>query len=219
MFAIFTIKLLFLGIIFINQACQTEDSPVLSQDQALINFEQELQITQPKLGAILQKSNMSLGNETIKKNVKENQLGIETADALAPLVNLSLDLFESFGYNTKEISEEFGSLSDSRIALLGMLVYASEKAAKNKKTAFNPSYNLFGNKVYAANAMVKMPVWAECAIEAIGFDVFISASKVGFEKAIKKGWKKAIGKIASRFLGPVGVAAAVAEFAWCMYTS
>ena len=139
---------------------------------------------------------------------------------MTPLVDSSIKLFKIFDYNTDDISNTFGNQTDSRIALLGILVYSAEKADINESLAYNNTFNFFGENMYATTSSeYDMPEWVKCAIEAIGFDIFISAGSYGWKKAMKKGWKKALVKIGSRFLGPIGVASAVAEFSWCMYTS
>ena len=61
-FAIFTIKLLFFGIVFLNQACQNEDTIELTQEQALANFEQKLELIRPKINSILERNNYLLKN-------------------------------------------------------------------------------------------------------------------------------------------------------------
>jgi hypothetical protein len=218
-FAIFTIKLLFFGIVFLNQACQNEDTIELSQEQALANFEQKLELIKPKINSILERNNYLLKNSIQAKNTNV-QLKKEITNAMSPLVDSSIKLFKTFDYNTNDISNTFGNQTDSRIALLGILVYSAEKAEINQSLAYNNTFNFFGEKMYATTSYAHgMPEWVKCAIEAIGFDIFISAGSYGWKKAMKKGWKKALVKIGSRFLGPIGVASAVAEFSWCMYTS
>lgn len=65
----------------------------------------------------------------------------------------------------------------------------------------------------------KLPQWAICAVEAIGLDIAYSFFSEGAEKFAKHSLKKAVKKIATKFLGPVGVGIAIAEFSWCMYVN
>jgi uncharacterized spore protein YtfJ len=72
-FAIFTIKLLFFGIVFLNQACQTDDNifSISEKELALENFENMAKQVLPKLQGNLEKSrllNKSSDTEMSNKN-------------------------------------------------------------------------------------------------------------------------------------------------------
>ena len=58
MLAIFTIKMLFIGIIFLNQSCQTEEAIDLNKEQALINFENQLYKSKPILNNFIKENNL-----------------------------------------------------------------------------------------------------------------------------------------------------------------
>lgn len=139
------------------------------------------------------------------------------ADALLPAIEASKNYLYSVGYTEQElidmINEENGQEED-----LVPLVYlmTSFENSRNQTTAFN-SMNLFVSSAYAQSGLsnLEWEDFLECAAIAIGANLIWS---IGSESPNwkKKSIKKAFGKIASRFLGPLGVAIAVGTFSYCV---
>lgn len=155
----------------------------------------------------------SISKSNFSREVKQ-QNEEEIIESLKPLVEGTKELLLAYDIDSNKLSEDFEDLNDPRIALVGLIALAveskeSNEAVMNFSSAFIPS----------AYAAAPPSTAVQCAVEAIGLDVVYAVASEGFEKAAKKGLKKAIRKVAAKFLGPVGIGIAVAEFAWCMYTN
>jgi hypothetical protein len=209
MFAIFTIKLLFLGIMFLNQSCQNDDNNNLFLDSekevALNNFEKIIIETTPKIQKIIEKEKLLLSKKSANFNETKAKTEGETKKALMNLVTNSKELFKLYNVNESDVSEEFEDLNDPRIALVGLMIFAAE--TKNKEVAFNFS-SLLSTPTYAMNEQ-----W-DCVMEAIGIPAGMIAG--GMKKMTVKAMLKAAGKMAGRALGWVGLAWAVADYTSCM---
>lgn len=220
MLAIFTIKLLFIGIIFLNQSCQTEETIDLNKEQTLINFENQLYKSKPILNNFIKENNLI--DDKKRKMSYSKEMELEASKTVNPLIDSSIELIKSYGITSSEISEHFNGLSDERLVLVGMILYASEKEFE-KSISSNMPTNLFIQSTYAnmnTGVMYKMPKWIECAVEALGVDFIFSAGVEGASKHNKwsrKALIKLIGKVGSRMLGPIGTALAVVTFIDCMW--
>lgn len=208
MFAIFTIKLLFFGIMFINQSCQNDDNNNLFLDSekevALKNFERVLIEKTPKIQNIVEKQRLLLANKTTNFKKVQAKTEEEIKQELIELVTNSKELFKLYEVGESDISEEFDDLNDPRIALVGLAVFAAE--TKNKEVALNFS-NLLATPTYANQQ------W-ECIMEAIGLPGGMIAG--GMKKMTIKAMLKSAAKLAGRALGWVGLAWAVADYTSCM---
>ena len=211
MFAIFAIKLLFFGIMFINQSCQTEDDIFENQEQkiALQKFENLFLEIQPKIENTFDKQNLLL----IKKSyVLDKQTVEKSKEILTPLVKGSKELLKSYGINESDFLEEFADLNDPRIAFVGLMILSADKK-KEKDNLVSINYaSFFVASAYAIN-MDMEPDWYDCMLRSVGIDAVVELFNGKVTKAIAK---KAIRKIASRTLGWVGAAIAVYEFGDCM---
>jgi len=215
MLAIFVIKLLLFGGAFIIQSCQTEsieDSQSIEQELALLKFESLVRSTTPKIQNMVERQQLfSTSKTTFSREVKQ-QNEEEIIESFKPLVEGTKKLLLAYDIDSDELSEDFEDLNDPRIALVGLFALAVESEESNG-TVMN-----FANAfILSTHAAAPPSTAVQCAVEAIGLDVIYAVVSEGFEKAAKKGLKKAIRKVAAKFLGPVGVGIAVADFAWCMY--
>ncbi len=113
----------------------------------------------------------------------------EAINSLAPITNATMRVLQSYGISESEISDEFGSIDDPRLALVGI-------------------------SIVAANGDFDMDKAIDCLVEALGLNVFDAIREVG-EVGTKKALIKIVRGVASRFLGPIGMAITVAEWAWC----
>lgn len=220
MFAIFTIKLLFFVLIFLNQSCHLEENIETSKEQALNNFQNQLYKSK---SSIKNFANNDYFKRGLKNEVKYSKnLELKASKTLSPLIDSSIELIKSYGISSEEISEHFTNLSDERLALIGLILYSSEKEFQNSISSMNNMQtNLFIQSSYAnSKKMYKMPKWLECATEALGVDLLFSAGIEGASKHNKwsrKALIKLIGKVGSRMFGPIGTAIAVGTFINCMW--
>lgn len=211
MFAIFAIKLLFFGIMFINQSCQTEDDIFENQEQkiALQKFENLFLEIQPKIENTFDKQNLLLSK---KSYVLDKQTVEKSKEILTPLVKGSKELLKSYGINESDFLEEFADLNDPRIAFVGLMILSADKKKEKDNLASINYASFFVASAYAIN-MDMEPDWYDCMLRSVGIDAVVELFNGKVTKAIAK---KAIRKIASRTLGWVGAAIAVYEFGDCM---
>ena len=209
MFAIFTIKLLFFGIMLLNQSCQNDDNNNLLLDSekevALKRFEKVIIETKPKIQNIIEKKRFLLANKSTNLREAQAKTEEETKLELISLVTNSKELFKLYDVDESDISEEFDDTDDPRIALVGLMIFAAE--TKNKEVALNFA-SLLATPTYAMNKQ-----W-DCIMEAIGIPVGMIAG--GMKKMTVKAMLKAAGRMAGRALGWVGLAWAVADYTSCM---
>lgn len=208
-FAIFTIKLLFFGLLFLNQACQTDDNDfsipekeiALNKEEALVNFENLAKQVLPSLQTNLEKVsllNKTSDTEIVEKNI-ENILF-----KLNPLINSSKELLKTYGFSEKDLKEYMEGNNDARLVLVGFAVFSAEK--KNMKESINTN-----TKYIAPNA--QEPDVFDCLIRSVGIDTVVDLVKGRISKAAVA---KLIKKLAKKALGPIGAAWAIYEFGDCM---
>lgn len=135
-------------------------------------------------------------------------------DALEPTIEEAKNYLNSKGYDNSDIAEIMDGDEDE--SSLIPLVIGMIEVENEQNYATSIDFNLlFGNSMYAQS-------WGDivgCAIAATGLDVFDDLrglSEAGGKSARKKILKKAFKKIATKFMGPIGVAITVAEFAVCV---
>lgn len=234
MFAIFTIKLLLLGVVTLNQACQKDDNHNLlidsQKEKVLKKFENSLKNIAPKTNKITSnffKKKSSYKTLQAKGIIDESNIieildnlesktEIEVKNLLYPLVDDSQELLLSYGItenDLKEIFYEIGILdiNDPSLIIISEMILAIEK--ENKTLAFNHN-NLLGLSAFAYQ---QQPNIYDCALRSIGVTAVIEAFEKGIHGAVGKALlKKAIRKVAVKALGWVGAVVAVYEFGNCM---
>lgn len=116
----------------------------------------------------------------------------QAAIVLQPLINNSITLLHSYDFQDFEIIEEYGSLNDPRVAILGLTLYALE-GQNSIKT---------------------------CVVRALGIDILVDfvGGKYLAGYTARKLLIKAVGKAAAKLgLGGIGTALMLYEFADCMF--
>lgn len=159
-FAIFTIKLLFFGMIFLNQSCQTEDNIFENQERkiALQKFENLFLEVQPKITKTFDKQNLLLNKKSTKSNVLNKQTVEKSKEILTPLVRGSKDLLKSYGINESDFSEEFTDPNDPRIAFVGLMILSANKKKEKDNLASINYASFFVASTYAMNMNIE-PDW------------------------------------------------------------
>lgn len=214
MFAIFTIKLLFIGIFLIIQSCQTDDNFLDNQDQklAIDNFKTLVIESKPKLDNYFGKKQSLLSR---KSTVNEEN---EMKDILEPLLNSSKDLLHTYNFTDKEIKEELGEVNSPEVILSAILIVALEKDKQISTTSTVDLSSLFATSLYAQNNYYDQAV--DCVLRATGLAgagiLLNEGIKAGIKKLGIKGTLKMVGKITGRTLSWVGIAWAVGDFVYCM---
>lgn len=145
----------------------------------------------------------------------------DIVEIVDPLILSSISVARSYGITDAEIIAEFGSLTNPDIAGLGMAVSRMEELANEGYTitgfddtdfvtAGHVAYTFFGNAAYARTEFY------DCALKAVGITAIVDLIEGGIKKLGKKGAMKVLKKVASKYLGWVGAAYAIYEFADCM---
>ncbi|WP_046759372.1 hypothetical protein [Kordia jejudonensis] len=139
-----------------------------------------------------------------------------TQDALAPSIIEAKNYFYSRNFNDADIVEMLDGEDESMLVPLVLeIMVLTEIDESNNATAFNMS-TLFGNSLHAQSTTSKS--W-NCLMRALGVSTLVESFqsiKNGNKAILKKVGKKAIKKLASRFLGPIGAAIAIIDFVICM---
>lgn len=140
------------------------------------------------------------------------------SDALDPVVQNSINYLHAIGFTDQEInlmlSENNGQLEDLIPTIMLVEAYV-DGSSENSTTFVNHFF-------YTMNAQEQTGFWQQagnCAMTALGIDLVTSlASMQGSKNDAwkKKAVKKLIGKVASRMMGPIGVAIAIVSFGICM---
>ncbi len=207
--AIFFIKCIFWGGIFVIQSCTKSINLHKFQELeiALKNFKEALD---HQSGEILNLNQNLLTLKGTKSSLNESdslKLEKDAKEALKPLVDESLELIEAYGLDLKELEYELDSIQIPEIALVGMALLAIEE--EEEQLAFN------------YEALITTPVYAndlyDCALRSLGISALTEAFDRGIRStAGKRMLKKAIVKVARRALGWIGAAWAAYEFGDCM---
>jgi hypothetical protein len=136
----------------------------------------------------------------------------EAEEALEPVVSEARSFLHERGMTDAEIDNMIateGGTEEDLVATVALII-----EDENARDIVNVNFeSLFINLAYGQS-------WGDvgrCAAAAIGVDaIYALSSGTGGEKWKKKAIKKLFKKVAARFLGPVGIAIAVIEFAVCV---
>lgn len=139
----------------------------------------------------------SLDNDYEEKKMKE---------ALIPLIEDSKDLINQFGLTDNEIQEIFVEGNSENTIVLALLLFETHKN-NDVKTEIS-SISVFSSPIYAQTVV------GSCVLEAFGIR---ELAKAAYGQLSKAAMIKLATKVASKYLGPIGVGLAVAEFSYCMY--
>tara|TARA_B110000093_G_C12819671_1_gene346376 strand:+ start:92 stop:811 length:720 start_codon:yes stop_codon:yes gene_type:complete len=226
MFAIFTIKLLLFGGVFIIQSCQTEEiinDNKTEQKLAFSKFENLVQEKTPLITILLEKQKKQLKSKNVDVHSLKEQNDKEIAIILKPLIDGSKELLSYFDYSESDLSEDFEDSNDPRISLMGLMLLSASN--QNKQTTTTASTlqltSLLGNSLYAANSSYGGV--RDCFLESTGIAAGVAlvgalAAEVVDKGLVKKLIKKAVKKIGGRVLGGIGLAIIAIDFAYCMAT-
>ena len=147
-------------------------------------------------------------------------------DALQPTIQEARNyLIAEHNFTNQEIDQmiiDKNGTEDDLVPFV-MILTSQEQTPNNNSVAFNKSINLFINSAFAQEVQQPNTItWTEvgaCALAALGADILVSLpghSGGKLDKWKRKALLKLFGKVASRLLGPVGVAVAVISFGTCL---
>ncbi|MBT8280806.1 MAG: hypothetical protein KJO16_04450 [Muriicola sp.] len=209
------LKILLITGVIVLGSCETQEAEYeeLNDKKAVALFEEVVRETTPKVRELIEKYPEILSEKGTMKEDRVLALEKETQKVLLPMVNGTKGLLKSYDVDEKYLQQEFQDLDDPRIALVGLMILASE--SKEQMAVANNFVKAFGTVGYALQGatLQEDKDWVDCLIVAVGIDVVVDFVKGNITEAIAK---KAIKKIASRALGAIGAAIAVYEFGSCM---
>lgn len=225
--AIFTIKLFFLIPVFVIQSCSKDSDGFYEEGELtnlaeLNNFYHIAQDVAKNINTNKRFSNFKTRKGLNKKTQfleGDSQMEAELQASISPLVDSGVDLLRSYGFTNAEIITEFGSLNEPNIAIAAFAIYEAELYAQEGY----PVEGLDESIDYELVSFLlgSQPVYAQsnignCVLEALGVNAVINGFKGGIKKLGKRGALKLFRKVALRYLGWVGAAVAVVDFADCM---
>jgi len=227
MFAIFTIKLFFFGIIFINQGCSNDN--FYEEGVSANQFELEKFIGSVKKASEEIRSSKividpkSDGNDiTYSQRIADGEEPTEEEAQLIlqPVMIDGVDLLKSYGVTETEIIAEFGSLNSPDIATAAMAVYRVNDMAQSSyfvEELEDNDYVLNDFSFISSTAYAQTGnTYLDCALVAVGVDAVVDYFQGRIKSLGKKGVMKIIRKVASRTLGWVGAAITVYAYVGCL---
>lgn len=166
---------------------------------------------------------MEKGSETIDSIAVTEENAIW---ALEPLVTRSRDYLMQKGFTQSEINKmikDEGATEQDLVTLV-MTVAADEA---DQTTAYgkaaSPYWNFLATPCYAGPSNISMSVVKRCLMRAVFDEIGETLLQGWIESRAVKVWTKAAIKsllktVAKKSLGPVGIAWAVVNFGYCIYT-
>lgn len=201
---IYACKILCISVAFLIQSCQQVDHlpPTHPHQASLLQFE---------------KVAISTSQALDQQKVLDKGKAVRVSDAevqrlMAPLLESSKQLLQSYGVVAQDIAQELSNADDPKIILVALAIFAQEK--NEPTTAALHLNQLFGHQAFAQNVSIdKKPDMWTCAGKALGLNAvaLVFARQVDATAILG-----AFRKVAARTLGWFGVVAAVYSFANCM---
>jgi len=145
----------------------------------------------------------------------------DVQQALNPGVENAKNYFRNqFGFTDDDIVEMLDGEDENLLIPYVIQILALQENEGYVASFENELFSLFGQTAFAINqnSSVGNAIW-DCTMEAIGVSALLetfSAIQAGNKYLLKKAGVKALKKLAKRFLGPIGIAIAVVDFAFCM---
>ena len=142
---------------------------------------------------------------------------------LSPMVNASRQYLYSKGISESDIQEllEENNADETVLSVFALLLSEQEmreRISSNKisTASFNP-LGFFATPAYCARDKGRLSYAFDCAIEALGVDIFFCLSSSRAVAWSKAAMNKTFKTVAKRVMGPIGVAIALGEFLWCLH--
>lgn len=145
----------------------------------------------------------------------------EVLSSIEPAIQEAKNVLYTKGYTDQDINEmlsEEGAQEEDLVPVV-MSLLALDEQENNLASNNLVSYKFFFNSAHAYQGGIDWGEVGNCAAAALGINAitsFASLQGSGSDRWKRKAITKLIGKVASRFLGPVGVAITIGSFALCM---
>lgn len=218
-FALIALSIFTFLIILFLQSCNKQNNYVekrnLDVDLKLKVFKDQISKTKFAIEQIKKQEMTDLNTNS----THSSGLQFDYADFFVKSVHYpAIDLIRSYGISDQEIINEFGSLDSAKIVLTAESILATESLIDEGQTftfleAEDHSYAVLG--LLGINTS-RAETIGGCIADAVGVYAAVEVIRQGIKGLGKKGALKLLKKVASKYLGVVGVALAAYDFADCM---
>lgn len=209
--ALISFKLALFLVFTLIVSCTTDESllPEQSVTNSLDRFEKNLDNS----------AQFYLRNsESFNIQKEQDEIAINNAlEFLNPFLQESKNMLKEIGFTDSELKSYFGNENDTRIAIIGLIIFIQNKIHTDRTHL--SSNQIFFQTVNAQSNWNDTDRIIKCALTALGVNFFASFGTLhgsAKDKWTKMAVKKLLGKVASRMLGPVGVAITIGSFVICM---
>lgn len=202
---------------FVFQSCTNENyyenDNSIDRTAELNNFKESMQIA-AKESKYKASTAKSLDLQDVKSR---DELAL---DFVQKIEGDALELIKSYGITERQLVVEFGSLDSEKIALTAQLILAEEDLIDKGKTLsifVNDDYQLASLSIFGINSTyAQSDTIGGCIADAMGITAAFHIIENGIAGLGTQGVLKIIKKIGGKYLGAIGVALAVYDFADCM---
>ncbi|KIO77755.1 hypothetical protein TH53_07440 [Pedobacter lusitanus] len=229
--SLFVLQGLIILMILMVQSCKKDAQPnqgIQEKELAINNFRSSLQKEQPNINQILssvnqQKNNSAIaGTESTTDEISDAQFSAQQLEQMKstfkPITENSIQLLSAYGISKEDLTTQFDSLDDSRIALVALLVYDIDQQSKTQPDQTAAVLNLITTPAYAFD----FNKLSDCILKQIAG----KAGKAAIQELIKhKGAKltkdliitilKVVGKKSIPFVGWASTAIDAAKIIYC----
>jgi hypothetical protein len=187
-------------------ACnKTETIPSKNMSSHFELFSTSFKENLPKIQIAAEQYNTSFHREKDFDNISESE---KMKEVLIPLIKDSEKLINEYGLTNEDMEEIFGESESENAIVLALLLFESNKNS-NQNLEVSAS-TLFSTPLYAQTVI------GSCVMEAFGLR---ELARAAYGQLSKAAMIKLATKVASKYMGPIGVGLAIAEFSYCMYNN
>lgn len=135
--------------------------------------------------------------------------------AIIPMVAESREYLYAKGFTKKDIDDMLKENNADETVLVSFVLTLIEREQLENKLAISKSYSSFF--AIPARAEVDWGKAGNCALHALGVDIFYGLSQSTLKTWGVTAMKRAFATVAKKIVGPIGVAFFVGDFAWCYF--
>lgn len=188
-------------------ACSKESSFKMEQVPQLVHYDQ-VEAKVELLNLVMREESRALNSiryqasqlrgVDLSEKASSDELQ-RVGQSLGRIVSSTKVVLNEYGVSEQELTSIFGASDDPRIALMGIIFVdlLNREASRFRELEWDD--------------------FADCAMEALGINIFSSIRSHGIRRLTKAAALAAVRRIATRMAGVLGVGITVAEFGWCLY--
>lgn len=147
-------------------------------------------------------------------SVSEN----EVKEALSPMIIESRNYLYSKGFTKQDIDDMLKeNNADEAVLISFVLTLVEREQLENKLAIIKNNSSSFFFATPAKAAEVDWGKAGNCALHALGFDIFCGLSQSTLKTWGVTAMKRAFATVAKKIVGPIGVVIFVGDFTWCYF--